>query len=391
MKNYFDEFVVDKQIALKLDFNPYYRIFESGLGDPVSIEGNEFINLASNNYLGLADDNRVKDAIKEAADRYGASLCGTPIATGYASVYKKCEQELADFVGLGDAVLFPSCYQANCEIFTGLLTKDDLVFIDHFAHASLVSGVKRTGCRIRPFLHNDMKNLEKQLSLTGKYKRVFVVTESVFSTEGSIAPFDKITELCNAYNAVPFIDDSHGIGVIGKNGKGILEEKGISSYKGIYVASLGKAIAHAGGMVAGSRELIDYIRYTNPGLIYSTALPPVIIAGILKVIEIIKTGYESLSNRMWEYKKLITDAFLESGCSLSKGDAPITSVICGSAHDTVLFAKKLFQENIITTPFIPPSVPHNDGRVRIIAGANLSGDSVMKAVSVFRNISGCKG
>ena len=388
MKDFLKDLVVDKHIARELDFNPYYRIFESGLKDPVIVEGEEFINLASNNYLGLADDRRVKEAIKQAADSYGASLCGTPIATGYAGVYKKCEKRLADFIGLEDAALFPSCYQANSEIFTGLVSKDDVVLIDHFAHASLISGVKRTGCRIRPFLHNDMGNLEKQLLQVRKYRRVFVVTESVFSTEGSIAPFDEIIRLCNTYNAIPFIDDSHGIGVIGKNGKGILEEKGIVHFKGIYTASLGKAIAHTGGMVAGSKELIEYIRYSIPGLIYSTALPPVIIAGIIKVLDILSTDFAVLSSRMWEHKKKIQSALTGAGFTLSHGEAPIISVHCNSTYNTILFTKKLFKERIIATPFIPPSVPPEGGRVRMIAGANLGKDSIARAISVFRKMSG---
>ncbi|MBN2440386.1 MAG: pyridoxal phosphate-dependent aminotransferase family protein [Spirochaetales bacterium] len=251
---------------------------------------------------------RVKDEIKKAVDMYGASLCGTPIATGYADIYRKCEKKLA-----------------------------------RNAH----------------------------------YRRIFVVTESVFSTEGSIAPFDEIKGLCDKYKVIPVIDDSHGISVIGKSGRGILEEKGISHFKGIYTASLGKAIAHAGGMITGSKKFIDYIRYSTPGLIYSTALPPAIIAGICKVLDIIQSDFNTLSSRMWEYKKMIQSALSKAGYHLSNGEAPITSINCNSTHDTILLTKKLFMEHIIATPFIPPSVPPGSGKVRIIAGANRKGYPVI--------------
>jgi 7-keto-8-aminopelargonate synthetase-like enzyme len=380
--------IVDKRLARQLGFNPYYKMFESGLTDPVIIEGEEFINLAANNYLGLAHDPGVVEAIKAAADIYGASLCGTPIATGYAKVYHLLERRLSAFLGLEDAVLFPSCYQANGEILKLFASHEDLVLIDHFAHASLVTGVKSTGCKLKPFLHNNMEHLEKQLARRKDYRRVFVVTESVFSTKGTIAPFDEIVRLCRKYNAIPIIDDSHGIGTIGRTGSGILEEKGITSYNGIYTASLGKALAHMGGVVAGKREIIDCLRYRTGGLIYSTALPPIIIAGLLKVLDIIETDYDAISKRMWQYKGMIETALRESGFTLSAGKAPITSILCGSDYDTIALAKKLYYNHIITTPFISPSVPRGDGTVRIIAGANLFLKSVRKAAAVFRNMTG---
>lgn len=388
INDFYKKHIVDTSLADAIKFNPYYYNMESGLTDPVIINGREYINLASNNYLGLACDKRVKKAIIHGVEKYGASMCGTPIATGYTDEFKNVEQKLSGFVGLEDTMIFPSCYQANFGIISLLAAKEDLIVVDHYAHNSLIQGIKSTGCKIKPFLHNDVNHLEKMLKRSSEYKQVFVITESVFSTEGSIAPFDEIVAVCNKKGAIPIIDDSHGIGVIGKAGKGILELKNIRDFQGIYTSSLGKALAIAGGMVSGKKELINYLRYLCGSYTYSTALPPALFLGIKKVIEIIESEFGSLSRTMWKYKGMISDSLKDSGYKTTKSEAPINSVICGSLEDTVKFSKLLFENNILSTPFIPPSVPLNSGKVRLIAGANLKEESIKKAIKVFNKVSG---
>jgi glycine C-acetyltransferase len=377
---------IDLSLAHKYDFNPYYCSIESSLSDPLIIDGQEFINLASNNYLGLAADKRVAQAIARAAEKYGASMCGTPIATGSMVILKRLEQRLARFVGLQDSIIFPSGYQANCALFLSLAQADDLIIIDHYAHASLVQGVRLAGCKVKPFLHNNVIHLKKILEKTSEYKRVFVVTESVFSTEGSIAPFDEIVNLCTEFNVLPVIDDSHGIGVIGRSGRGILEEKNIENFDGIYTASLGKALANSGGIISGKKGLIEYLKYSCPGFIYSTALPPPVLAGIEAVLDIIDKEFPILSEKMWRYKQMISECLIDSGFNLTEGQAPITSILIKDLEDCARIAKKIHANNILATPFVPPSVPPNENKIRLIAGANLSDSTINKALDIFRKI-----
>ncbi|MDQ2087525.1 pyridoxal phosphate-dependent aminotransferase family protein [Herbivorax sp. ANBcel31] len=379
LDSFYNRLKVDKQVIEKAEFNPYYNCIESGLDNLLIIDGEEYVNLAANNYLGLGADKRLKRAAINAVEKYGVSLCGTPVATGYIELYKRVERKISKFLSLEDTVIFPSCYQANNGLFATIAGKEDLILVDHYAHSSLIEGIKSVGCKIRPFLHNNPEHLEKILKNSSKYRQVFIVTESVFSTEGSIAPLKEIYELGIKYGAVTVVDDSHGIGVIGKNGKGVLEECGIENFKGIYTASLGKAIAASGGVISGSREIIEYLRYFCPQLVYSTGISPALLGAVEKVLDIIETEFDKLGKKLWDYRDTIRNRLILNGFDLCDGKAPIISIKTGDALKTVLFAKSFYNKKILTTPFVEPSVPPNEGRLRLIAGANLSKKSIEKA------------
>jgi 7-keto-8-aminopelargonate synthetase-like enzyme len=224
--------------------------------------------------------------------------------------------------------------------------------------------------------------LDANLAHSKRYRQIFVVTESVFSTEGSIAPFDEINAICQKYNAIPVVDDSHGIGVLGRNGKGVLSEFNISDYKGIYTASIGKALANSGGIIGGKNELINYLKYYCSHYVYSTVLPPVIVAGIDKTIDLIEKDFADLFKKLNE-NNLILKNGLKDKFLLTDSKSPITSVVCGTSIQTFLFAKFLFKNQILSTPFVFPSVPKDKGVIRLIAGANLKSETVGKAVNII--------
>ena len=386
LEDFYKRYRVDESIVETMGFNPYFMQIDSGLEERILMEGRKIINLASNNYLGLAADERVKQKIIEGVQRYGASLCGTPIATGYIDLFQRMERKLSSFLGLEETLLFPSCYQANNGLFVSITGKEDLIIVDRFAHSSLVQGIKMVGCKIRPFLHNDMNHLEEILKNSSKYRQVFVVTESVFSTDGTIASFKEMVELCEKYNALPIIDDSHGIGVLGNSGKGILEEQNIIEYKGIYTASLGKALANTGGIISGPKKIIQYLKYYCPHLVYSTALPPAVLSGIEGVLEIIQSEFSMRKKRIEEYKKIIFESLVDGGYEVVDSQAPINSIKSGSQENTFAIAKQLYEAGILTTPFIEPSVPRNEGRVRLIAGANLTTATVEEAAAIIKGM-----
>lgn len=366
------DFIEEDKLVKKLNFNPYYQKINSGASLYANIGGEKYLNLASNNYLALANNSEIIAEMKSTLDKYGASMCGTPVACGNVDVYQEASVYISEFLGLEDTILYPSCYQANVAIISTLVKPGDVVFVDRNAHSSLIEGIRATGCKIKPFKHNNVKHLAELIKKTEGYANRFVVTESVFSTEGSIAPFDKIYQLASENDVISIIDDSHGIGVIGKTGKGILEEKNIQNYDGIYTASTGKALGISGGFVSSNYQIIEFLRYSSPCLLYSTALPPVLIAGTIMALQIVETVGKEMVQSLSDNKNYLYENLQRLNFRLTKSEAFICSFIAGSNENTFRICKALFEKKILTTPFIYPSVAKNKGVIRMIPRIDLN-------------------
>ena len=376
----------DLSLAGEMGFNPYYPRTTARRAGCVQIDGEWFTDFASNDYLGFATDGELADAYHEAIHRFGVSLCGTPIAAGGNRLLEQMENRLAGYVGCEAAMAFPSCYQANTSLFATLFGREDCILIDHYAHASLVAGVRSTGCKVMPFIHNDCSHLEKLLGRRNGYRQTAVVTESVFSTEGAIAPFDRIHELCRHYDALPVIDDSHGIGVIGSNGAGILDHCSIAEFDGLYTASLGKALANSGGIIAGKKEIIEALKYRCPGSMYSTGIIPAVSAGVLHVLDRIGELFPSRYRCLLDNRSIIKTALEKKGYTLCESAAPILSVLCGTKRETIRFAHELYKRHIVATPFVEPSVPPGRGVVRFIPGAGITAERCHEAASAIETM-----
>jgi 7-keto-8-aminopelargonate synthetase-like enzyme len=249
-----------------------------------------------------------------------------------------------------------------------------------------VAGVKATGCFVVPFVHNDCDLLEKLLRQKGNLGKTVVVTESVFSTEGSIAPFNRINELCEQYGALPVIDDSHGIGVIGRNGAGILDYSEIYNYSGLYTASLGRAMANSGGIVAGRECVIEGLRYRCPGIVYSSGIAPAVAAGVIHVLDRIEQEYRAMRKRLQDNVEIFDTVLTCQGYPLSAGTAPVLAVQCGSRKNTLRFTHQLYASRILATPFVEPSVQLNCGIVRLIPGAGMSREACRAAAATIEAI-----
>jgi 7-keto-8-aminopelargonate synthetase-like enzyme len=381
-----DRTICHDEVLHEVGYNPYYQHINGALGDPLPINGRHAINLASNNYLGLADDARIKEAYIEAIRRYGVSMCATPVAGGYTDLFEPAHDALAAFIGIESLLVYPSCYQANNGVFMALATRDDLILFDRGVHSSLLQGIAVVGCRMLPFAHNDMDALEYLLTHRNGHPHVFVVTESVFSTEGSIAPFAELYRLCLEHGATPVVDDSHGIGVLGAHGGGILEHAGITDFQGVYTSSLGKALANNCGVVGGARHLTHYLRYFSPHLVYSTAVAPCVLAGITRTLEILAVEAPERLARVYRYAARIRAALLEAGFAIVDGEAPINSIKGATPEMTIATAKALSEHGIVATPFVFPSVPKREGRVRMIAGANLHDETIERATRIIHAV-----
>jgi glycine C-acetyltransferase len=376
---------VDKSDVERAGFNPYYREVESGLGRRIIIGGRKLINFGSNDYLGIANSEKLKKAAFEALEKYGLSMCGTPIVVGHTDLNRTLEKRLAEFLGTENALVLPSGYQANIGVFQTLTQKEDIIIADKFAHSSLHSGIALSKAKKRLFNHNDLEDLEKILEKSMDFGRRFIVVEGLYSTEGDTTPLKEILDLSKKYNAFVVLDDAHGIGVLGNNGRGIIESTDSIGKVDLITGSLGKAIGCFGGFIAATSEVTDILRYKMGSLIYSTALPPAICAASLKSLEIVERAQRN-REKIWDNKKMLYQALSELGYDLTPSSTPLFSVITKTNYATATLARDLNVEGVYGTPFMIPSVPEGRALIRFIPHANLTEEDLVETIGAFKRI-----
>ena len=326
------------------------------------IDGQRQIVFSSNNYLGLANDQRLVDAAETILHEFGVGSSGSRLTTGHTDWHQKLEEKIAHFKQTEAALLFSSGFLANVGVLSSLPEKGDVILSDQLNHASIIDGCRLSKADTVVYNHIDMNDLEKKLKETVSYKRRFIVTDGVFSMDGTIAPLDQIILIAKQYDAYVIVDDAHATGVLGEKGRGTSEYFGV--YPDVVIGTLSKAIGTEGGFVAGSKVLIDFLLNHARTFIFQTAMPPSICAASHAALEIIEESNEKRQLLFSNVKKVKNS--LEEMGYIVKGDlTPIIPVIIGDPQDAVIFAKKL-QENGIYAPAIrPPTVPNGESRIRL--------------------------
>ena len=326
------------------------------------IDGQRQIVFSSNNYLGLANDQRLVDAAETILHEFGVGSSGSRLTTGHTDWHQKLEEKIAHFKQTEAALLFSSGFLANVGVLSSLPEKGDVILSDQLNHASIIDGCQLSKADTVVYNHIDMNDLEKKLKETVSYKRRFIVTDGVFSMDGTIAPLDQIILISKQYDAYVIVDDAHATGVLGEKGRGTSEYFGV--YPDVVIGTLSKAIGTEGGFVAGSKVLIDFLLNHARTFIFQTAMPPSICAASHAALEIIEESNEKRQLLFSNVKK-VKNSLKDMGY-IVKGDlTPIIPVIIGDPQDAVIFAKKL-QENGIYAPAIrPPTVPNGESRIRL--------------------------
>jgi len=326
------------------------------------IDGQRQIVFSSNNYLGLANDQRLVDAAETTLHEFGVGSSGSRLTTGHTDWHQKLEEKIACFKQTQAALLFSSGFLANVGVLSSLPEKGDAILSDQLNHASIIDGCRLSKADTVVYNHIDMNDLEKKLKETVSYKRRFIVTDGVFSMDGTIAPLDQIVLIAKKHNAYVIVDDAHATGVLGEKGRGTSEYFGV--YPDVVIGTLSKAIGTEGGFVVGSKVLIDFLLNHARTFIFQTAMPPSICAASYSALEIIEESNEKRQLLFSNVKKVRNS--LEEMDYIVKGDlTPIIPVIIGDPKDAVIFAKKL-QENGIYAPAIrPPTVPNGESRIRL--------------------------
>jgi|UniRef100_A0A7C3V6L8 8-amino-7-oxononanoate synthase len=331
-------------------------------GGKLRVGGRVLVNLSSNDYLGLSRDPRLIEAAREAAARWGVGAGASRLVAGHLALHREVEEKLAAFKGTEAAVIFSTGYMANLGTISALMGPGDTVFGDRLNHASIYDGIKLAGAQLVRFPHRDLNRLEALLQKAGPGRRL-IVTDTVFSVDGDLAPLKEMVELKERYGAVLMIDEAHATGVLGPRGAGLAEELGLTSRVEVHLGTFSKALGSLGGYVAGDRRLIDYLHNRARSFIYSTAMPPPILGAIGAALDLVVREPERRTYLQSE-AKIFREALGQAGFDLRGSETQIVPVVAGDNARTLELAARLKERGLMAVALRPPTVTPGRARVR---------------------------
>lgn len=350
---------------------------------PSGADIKKVINVCANNYLGLSSHPEVVKAAHEGLDKRGYGMSSVRFICGTQDIHRELEQVVTEFLGTEDTILFPSCMDANAGVFEALLTKDDIMISDRLVHASIVDGMRLCSAEHDTYKHGDMDHLEKKLQQFQDKRLRIIINDGVYSMDGDTAKLDEIVKLAEAYDALVFVDDSHASGFIGKTGRGTQEKCGVVRKMDIITTTFGKALGGAsGGCVSGRSEIVEMCRQRARPYLFSNAMAPVIISGVLKAFEILKRSTE-LRDKLEENARYWRNGLTEAGFLLKKGDTPIVPVMLFNAKLSQDFSRDLYAEGIYAIGFFFPVVAKGQARIRTQLSAGHEKHHLDQALEAF--------
>ena len=357
---------------------------ETGQSPGITIDGKSYILLGSNGYLGLSVDPAVKEAAQKALEKYGAGSGGSRLVSGSTDLHRELEDRIARFKKTEAAILFSSGYLANVGTVSSLVGEGDVVYSDELNHASIIDGCRLSKADIKIYPHLDTGRLESLLREDSKRKcRRLVVTDTVFSMDGDVAPLPEITELSEKYGAALMVDEAHAAGVLGKRGSGATEHFGVEARVPVVMGTLSKAVGSLGGYVAGSRKLVDFIRNRVRSYIFDTSLPAPSLAASIAAIDIIENEPER-RERLWALIRRFKSGIEGMGLKVMPSDSAIIPVLVGEAAPALRFAAVLRERGVYTPAVRPPSVPPGMCRIRVTIMATHTEGQIDAALDAFR-------
>jgi glycine C-acetyltransferase len=355
----------------------------------ISLEGGQRVtNMCANNYLGLANDQRIIQAAKDSYDQWGYGLASVRFICGTQTIHKTLEKKVSEFLGMEETILYAACFDANGGLFETILTSEDAVISDELNHASIIDGVRLSKAQRYRYKNNDMDDLKSKL-IEAKEKgarRVLITTDGVFSMDGTIAQLDKICDLADEFDAMVHHDDCHATGFMGKTGKGVHEYCGVIDRVDIITSTFGKALGGAsGGFTSGRKEIIDMLRQRSRPYLFSNTLAPSICAGTLKAIEILQDSTE-LRDTLEDNTHYFRKGMQKAGFDVDSGDHPIVPVMLGDANLAQTMSQKLLEHEIYAIGFFYPVVPKGKARIRTQISAAHTKEDLDKAIKAFATI-----
>ncbi len=358
-------------------------VIESANEAEVIIDGKKVLNLCSNNYLGFANHPRLKKAAIAAIEKYGVGAGAVKTIAGNMDIHEELEEALAVFKKEEAVMLFQSGFNCNAGVIQAITQAGDLIISDELNHASIIDGVRLSRADRTVFKHSDMKDLERVIiEKRDKYNQVLIITDGVFSMDGDLAKLPEIVELAEKYNCLTYLDDAHGSGVLGENGRGTVDHFHLHGRIDFTIGTLSKAFGVMGGYVAGKKVMKEWLAHRARPLLFSTYLPPAVVGPLIEAVKMLSESDE-YTRALWDNANYFKLKMKEANFNIGHSETPITPVFIGDEAKTVLFSKILLKEGVYVSPIIFPTVPKGLGRVRVMVSASHTKDELDQAIVAF--------
>ncbi len=371
--------------AIDEGWYPYFIAIDSGADTTVTIHGEEKVMIGSNNYLGLTQDPRVKQAAKDAIDKFGSGCTGSRFLNGTLSLHEELEERLAEFMQMEKVLVFSTGFQTNQGTISTIVGRKDLVVGDAENHASIVDGTRLSFGRALKYRHNDMQDLENVLTRNGVTGGVLIVTDGVFSMGGDIVKLPELVKIAEKFGARVMVDDAHAIGILGKTGAGTAEHFGLIDKVDLVMGTFSKSFASLGGFIAGREDVIRHIKHTARALIFSASPPPSAVATVLACLDILQKEPERL-DRLWANYHKMKKGYEELGFNTGHSETPIIPIIIGDDEKTFGFWKLLFDNGVVCNPVVSPAVPPGMGLLRTSYMATHTDEELDKVLCTFEKV-----
>lgn len=342
---------------------PYFRTIEATFGNQVVCGGRRKIMIGSNNYLGLAQDERVMEAAQAAIRKYGSGCTGSRFLNGNIRLHEQLEEELAEFLRRESVLLFSTGFFANEGALAALLDEGDFILCDRENHASIIDGCKMSRARTVPFTHNSVEALSRRLGRLSKDSGKLLIVDGVFSMSGDITELPALTEVAKRHGARVYVDEAHSLGVLGPNGEGTAHHFGMNDQVDLIMGTFSKSLGSMGGFVAGPEYVIDYLRHKARCFMFTASLAPAVAGGVLKALQIMRQEPER-RDQLWKNTRKMHEGFKASGFNIGTSKSPVVPLLVGSEIKAFLFSQKLFEAGIFTTPAVYPAVRYGEAIVR---------------------------
>lgn len=361
------------------------RTIESPQGAWITVDGKRVLNFCANNYLGLCNHPKLKEAAQKALEKYGVGPGAVRSIAGTMDLHLELEKRLAEFKGVEAAISLQSGFCANLATIPALVGEEDVIFSDELNHASIIDGCRLSRAKIVRFAHRDAKSLREVIEAEKDCRRGLVVTDGVFSMDGDIAPLPDLVEVAEEHNLLIMVDDAHGEGVLGRGGRGVVDHFGLHERVDIEMGTLSKAFGVVGGYIAGRKKIVEWLRQRGRPFIFSSAVTPADTAACIAALDLLESSTE-LVDKLWDNTRYFKEGMKSLGFDIGKSETPITPVMLGEASLAQEFSRRLFEEGLFAMAIGYPTVPQGLARIRVMNSASHSREDLDKGLFIFEKV-----